>query len=274
MIDKLFGKLLVFLSAAAIAISPASAASSIHDLQPMGPWKVDYADAACLLSRPFAGSAQTYDFELTAKPIERRSWLRLYSAEKKARQTLDDGDARIEIDGVPSPAKVHFNILPNRKGGTTREFLFDDFQEIGAQTRASLGLSLGRYGSFRLNADDLGEALTALQACVDDLHKSLGIDPTILASIQTQPEGSALSFTTIPERPFDLELLYWVSVDGRVDQCRLIKPTGITEFDLRICRDVMENGRFKPAKNAAGAAVRAPVFEDDAVRTANIISKP
>jgi len=234
---------------------------------------MDYADTACVLSRPFSAAGVPYDLELTSKPVERRSWLRLYSAEKKTRPTLDDGDARIDIDGTQIPEKVHFNIFPNAKGGTTREFLFEDFPRTVGKTRATVGLSLGRYGGFNLNVTDLGEALTALQACRDDLHKSLGIDPAILSSVSVQPEGDALSFTKIPEAPFDLELLYWVSTTGRVDDCRVIKPSGIAEFDGRVCRDLMGNGRFKPAKTAAGEAIRAPVFEDDVIRRAQFISK-
>ena len=105
-----------------------------------------------------------------------------------------------------------------------------------------------------------------MDSCMDDLHRSLGVDPALLRSIATDPEGWSFQFVRSPVREYSMELLYWVTADGRVDECRILKPSGISDFDQRFCEELKRNGRFKPAKSTAGSPMRAPVFEDLTIR--------
>jgi len=246
--------------AVALVLGAAKPPAAPVALQPATAWKVDYSHNSCILTRQFAGAGQTYDFELTFAPVEKRAWLRIGSAEPIRR--FDDGDAMVEVDGAKLSEPTHFNVFENAKHGTTREFLFLQFRrDVGAAAR-SLRLVPPRHGDLRLDLSDFPDAMRVMGSCMDDLHRSLGVDPAALQSVAVDPEGWSMAFVHSPDRQFDLQLLYWVTPQGTVDECKVVAPSGISEFDARVCDELKQKGRFKPAKTAAGAAVRAPVFED------------
>lgn len=233
-------------------------------LVPTSAWKVDYSAKSCILTRQFASAGDAYAFELTFAPVEKRAWLRLGSAE--AMRGRDDGDAAVEVDGSKLSQPTHFNIFPNVNGGTTLEFLFNQFQRDVGRAARTLRLTPAGHGDFRLDIADFPNAMQVMRRCTDDLHRSLGIDPAVLGTIAAEPKGWSMSFVKTPRGPFDLELVYWVTPDGRVDDCRVLAPSGKREFDERVCDELKQKGRFEPARSRTGAAVRAPVYEDIRMR--------
>ena len=258
------------MTATAILLGAARPAPQPISLEPVANWKVDYSTSSCILTRQFAAGDQRFDFELTFTPIEKRAWLRIGSPEKPG--PFDDGDAGVEVDGVKLAEPTHFNVFANAKGGTTREFLFLQFGRDVGHTDRSLRLSPARHGDFILDVPDFPGAMRAMGSCMDDLYHALGIDSAILQSIAVNPEGRSMQFVRSPDREFDMQLLYWVSADGKVDECKVLKPSGIDEFDQRFCEELKASGRFKPAKSTAGVPIRAPVFEDVRMRTEERIS--
>ena len=250
--------------AIAIVLGGAKPAPAPVSLQAATGWKVDYSSTSCILTRQFTGGGQSYDFELTLTPIEKRAWLRIGSAEKVGK--FDEGDAVVEVDGVKLGEPTHFNMFGNTKGGATREFLFLQFRRDVAHANRSLRLRPARHGDLTLEMPDFPGAMRAMDSCMDDLHRSLGVDPAVLQTIATNPEGWAFQFVRSPDREFEMQLLYWVTAEGKVDDCRILKSSGIADFDQRFCEELKRNGRFKPAKSVAGAPVRAPVFEDLVIR--------
>ena len=259
------------LLAALLAASAAYAASQPVELKAAGPWKVDYSEAACLLSRPYtATDGRTYRAELTFEPTQTDVWLRLFSAEKTSRR--DDEKTTVDVDGVRVGGDIHFNIFGSPDGGTTREFWLLDMRKIAAM-KQSLRLATKRHGDFTLAADGFQAATRAIDTCMDDLHRSLGIDPTVLKQIAVMPEGSSYSFVDYPIGPlgFDITLLYFVTEQGKVENCQLLKPSGQQSFDKTVCSRLEARGHFKPAKDASGKAIRAPVYED--LRLRRIITR-
>jgi len=256
---------IALMAAIAILLGGAKPAPQPISLEPVANWKVDYSTSSCVLTRQFVAGDQRYDFELTFTPIEKRARLRLGSPEKPGR--FDSGDAAVEVDGVKLAEPTHFNVFASAKGGTTREFLFLQFGRDVGHTDRSLRLRPTRYGDFILDVPDFPGAMRAMGSCMDDLYHTLGIDPAVLRSIAVNPEGRSMQFVRSPGREFDMQLLYWVTTDGKVDECKVLKPSGIDEFDQRFCEELKASGRFKPAKSTAGLPMRAPVFEDVSMRT-------
>lgn len=256
--------------ALAVVLGAAKLSAAPTSLKPAAPWKVDYSANSCILSREFTTGPAAYEFTVTLAPVEQRAWLRIGSVEKTRRR--DDGDALVEIDGVKLTEPTHFNLYPNAKGGTTREFLFEHFQRDVGRTAKTLRLAPARHGDFILDIADFPDAMKVMHTCMDDLHHSLGIDPAILGSIASQPEGWSFAFVRAPAGPFDMQLLYWVTVDDRVDECRVLAPSGKTDLDARVCDELKQKGRFTPAKDTAGRAMRAPVYEDIRMRVAEMVT--
>jgi TonB family protein len=239
----------------------AQARGHVTDLQPSGPWKVEYADTNCVLSRTFTGAGESYEFELTLEPVVKTGWLRIGSPGKVRRS--DDGNAQVDVDGIALAAPIHFNLFQNSKHGTTRQFLFPDFLKQVGGARASLRLRPGKYGDLFFRVPDFPQAVTAMSGCIADLHKSLGIDPALLQTIASPPQGNLLSLIEIPKDSLLLTvtLLFWVAPNGSVDDCRVLVPSGRAELDSNICSRLLREGRYQPATNAAGVAIRAPVYE-------------
>jgi TonB family protein len=230
-------------------------------LQPNGPWKVIYADDGCVLGRPFTGAGAIYDFALTFEPVNPKAWLRIHSDENLGGR--HDGDADVTVDGSPLSHTVHFNVFPGKVGGTVREFLFSDFHKEAAHAQRSIGLNAGRFGDLQIDAPDFAKAMESMKSCLDDLHRSLGIDPALLTTIASPPGGFSATFVDTPrERKFDYKILYWVDEKGRVNECHLLGSSGNEEFDKKACDQLRKNGKFTPARDVAGNAVRAPVYED------------
>lgn len=244
------------------ATSNAHAASDPIDLKAAGPWKVDYSEAACLLSRPFtAADGSAYQAEFSFQPMQVDVWLRLRNGEKPPRR--DSGRTLVEVDGAKIADNIHFNIFGSADGKTTREFWLRGIRRFSAM-KQSLRLDTGRRGDFKLAADGFQAAARAIDTCMDDLHRSLGIEPAVIRTIAVPPEGSSLSFSEIPSgmREIHFILLYWVTETGKVENCRVLKPTGHATFDKAICPRLEARGRFKPAKDASDKVIRAPVYED------------
>ncbi|MFL6729728.1 MAG: hypothetical protein ACJ8E3_01685 [Sphingomicrobium sp.] len=260
----------VVASLALVALLAAAKSPEPINLKPAAAWKIDYHTNSCVLSRQFTSGSASYAVQLTVAPVDQRAWLRIGSAEK-SRHT-DDGDAIVEVDGAKLAEPTHFNFYPNARGGTTREFLFEDFERDVAGTARTLRLEPERHGNFLLDVSDLRAAMRTMHSCMDDLHRSLGIDPALLRTIVAEPQGTTFSFVKSAPLPFDMQLLYWVAPNGRVDDCRVLAPTSKAEADTAVCDELKRKGRFKPAKNAAGIAIRAPVYEDVRMRVAELVT--
>lgn len=261
-------RLLAFLTAAAmIAPVQAAAPTTQLDLTPAGKWRIDYADDGCVLSRDFTSGGQPHKVALTFEPVTPNVWMTLHSPDRFGHR--DDGDARVEIDGVVMKTPVHFNVFKDTPAGSIREYWLKEFNSNVARTRRSLRLDTGRYGDIRLDFVGFAEAMKSVETCVDDLHRSLGIDPAVLKGIAVRPVAFGGSVITLPEfqNEFKYQMLFWVTPSGRVDECHLLAPTGKANFDKNACEELKKNGRFKPAKNAAGEPIRAPVYENADVLT-------
>lgn len=237
-------------------------------LQATAPWKIDYADASCVLTRPFSSPGQTHSFSLTFEPLEPQVWLRLANSEKPSRR--DDGDAAIDVDGVPLGKPIHFNFIADKNGQVVREFWFRDFRNDLARAQKSIRFRMPRHGDVTVDIADFPKAMQAANECLADLYQSLGIDPALLKTIAIQPNGDIWRYLKLPEfkDEFNLVLLYWIDPQGRIDDCRLITPSGHKAFDESVCAILKEKAKFTSARNADGATIRAPVYENATIRRA------
>ncbi|HET6941077.1 MAG TPA: energy transducer TonB [Sphingomicrobium sp.] len=250
---------IAFISALLLG-SHAPAAPTSIDLRPSGPWKIDYEQNSCVLSRPYSDGQAAYELQLGFEPIKKDVWLRIASPEKK--RSRDDGDAAVEVDGQKLPNPVHFNTYANGRGGTTREFWLKPFNEVRPAQQTLQFAPKGRE-VLTLHSLNFQSGIGAADSCIDDLHRSLGIDPAVLKKVAVEPDGYMGEFIDLPpfQGEFNFQMLFWVSPTGRVDECHLLVPTGKPSFDKNACAQLMKNGKFKPARDAAGSPIRAPVFE-------------
>lgn len=251
-------RMIALTSAIFAASAPAPQAQTVA-LSPSGPWKVEYADNTCNLVRPYSDGQKTHYFALIVEPVSRTARLRLATLEKvKARS---EGAALVKADDMRSLGETRFVIYPEAKGVALRTYLFPHFEQTIMQARRSLHIETTKHGAVRLDLGNFQKPLQAFRTCIDDLHRGLGIDPALLNSIAVPPQGRASRFVRRPPDFADAKLLFWVTPTGTVDSCRVLESSFEHESTQRMCRDLQRKGRFQPARDARGAAIRAPVFE-------------
>lgn len=244
------------------ALAASNLAPEAKQLEAAGPWRLVYADDGCVLSRTFVAGRESYEFSLTVEPVVNSVWLRLHGSDTV--RSRDDGEIRVDVDGAPIRDLIHFNIFKAKPGSSVREFLFTDFPAQAGNVQHSLRFHVEKHGDFQLNAPDFAKALSSVNACRDDLDRSLGVDPTLLASLKTKPDGTSGAFVDLPDFTdhFEYKILFWVTETGKVDECHLLESSGDARFDAHACDQLKAKGKFIPARNLSGQPVRAPVYEN------------
>ncbi len=53
-------------------------------------------------------------------------------------------------------------------------------------------------------------------------------------------------------------MAFEITAEGRVENCRVVGPSGNAELDAKACAITTEKGRYKPAVDAAGKPIRSP----------------
>jgi hypothetical protein len=133
-------------------------------------------------------------------------------------------------------------------------------QAVG-KTITGVAMAKGLTAPVRIETGDLGEPFHVLQQCADDLVKSWGVDPAVAAAI---PEGGGAGWlpqNTIPFVDFGKfggganQVRLMVDASGKPTKCVIFRPTLAQALNDKVCSLLMQNGKFIPARNAAGEAV-------------------
>lgn len=234
---------------------------------PAGKWSVNFDDRQCVLERPYTVDDKSALFSLNMEPVTHTAWLRLGIVDKSG--TRDDGDAVMTIDGARIGGTLHYNIFSSTTH-RVREYMLDLRRHELSTVKQRIRFWTRRGGDVEIDAAGFPAAWSAMRTCMNDLHTKLGIQPEELARVLTPPVGSPHDFIDHPDAdgPIDFAFLYWVAETGRVDNCKLLVPSGIAKFDATLCANLIAKGRFKPARDAQGNAIRAPGYEYARLRTA------
>lgn len=262
---------IALLAFATTAQSQSVPAAAPIQIEPAGPWKVEYADSKCLLHRNFSSEGKRTLLSLSIEPLTPVAWLKIAVEGTGGRRA--DGDAIMFADGQRRAGTLHYNIYGTR-GYRMREFMLDlDRHDLGA-VEDRIRFWTKTHGDLEVRVSGFASAWKALQSCMDDLHTELGIDGEVVARMAKRPEGQMLAFLDLPrsETALDFAVLYWVTAEGRVDDCRLVQPSGIGRFDQSLCSKLLAKARFKPALDAAGDPLRVPQFENVSIRMTSIIT--
>lgn len=259
----------------AIALAITTSASAAEDpltgnlvATPVGNWALKADEYQCSLSREFDAAGTPVHFTLTRVGLEPISWTRI-AVPAKLKKLESADDTRVWVDDAQTGEKIHYNAKP-AGDLVIREYMTDyEDQQLGG-VRSSLRFSTKDHGTVEVRADDFKAGIAALNGCMFRMRSGLGITPELLSRMATPPEGNFFKFVHRPGVGYDLTAIYWVNEQGRVDECRLLSPTGIKDFDKHFCESLMKKGQYKPAQDVDGNPMRAPVFEDVKIRVSII----
>lgn len=127
--------------------------------------------------------------------------------------------------------------------------------------------------SVRVPITSVRDAVHALTRCEDSKMRSWGIDPEAWRALQPPPRARYIdprSEFTSDDYPKEAEALHIegdaimrldVSTKGTVNACTQLNTGAYDGFGRAACR-VLQSARFRPALNASGSSVAAPIVYD------------
>ncbi len=132
---------------------------------------------------------------------------------------------------------------------------------------SDLTVSLGRSQPFRLELGPMGQPMTAMRACTDDLLRHWGFDPALDGKLRTGPVpvGNPGTWATTKDYPQgalraghsgNVRFRVDVADNGQVVGCRILFRTRPDEFADLTCRLISQRARFSPALDAEGKSVK------------------
>lgn len=270
---------------AMLAASPVTALAQdkVQQFKPTGPWALDYGDDYCRLARTFSDgsdelalaleriqpgpfmrmilvgdgikmyrSADTIGWRFTPSDAERKS---AYTRSETAdgRQYFNLGQVMLAPMAPPAPGTPPAPPPP-----------YDPAQEQAA-AKALTGFVLegGLTSPVRVETEALNAPIGALQACADDLLKTWGLDPAKHTAGYTPaiPEGGGVGWLpsgTIPFTDFSKlaggsnQVRLMVDASGNPTDCHVHWMTLEQSLNDRICKTLLDKGKFQPAKDPSG----------------------
>lgn len=230
-------------------------------------WVMNQGDLRCTLMRTMEGpepitfgirivpGAQSFDMFIInpawkSNPLEGTGHFDLRFEAKPVRLFGDNATA-MQLDG-----KDHFAVFAPRVPIDALKN-FDGIRTIRA--------SLGKDQSVDLNVAGAAKAVAALRQCIDRQLMDWGADPKIQESLKSMPVGETLRLfhpNDYPESSLrkgssgQVIVAYTIGPSGRIDECKVVGPSGDPALDLRTCEVMKERGKFEPAIGADGKPTR------------------
>lgn len=239
-----------------LALAAQSTAAQPERMVPPHRWTLDFGRASCTLARRVGG--QDSPIVAVNAPLGREPGELLIMGEGSGLDRRLSGELQIRLDrGDPLVARS----ARERRGGLTGIRLApmpDNFLDRLAGAR-QLVVSKGDDAVLAVELGSVGEAVTALNRCNEDLLRSWGIDVAARSALQRKPRlmNADWLLSIAPHEDVTLVLTADVSETGRALDCRVVVSSGNARMDRAVCTLVRTRARFEPATGSEGRPVRA-----------------
>lgn len=252
---------------AAVSFQP-NPMSSPAPLEPSGPWRVEYADAMCIVGRTFGLGDQQIILGFRPGPMSEYFRIAVYVADKGKKVTR--GEAEMIFDDLPSVR------APFLRG----PIAIEGMNLIQIDTKRPEVSALNSAKRFEIRAGDLNTtfvlkniagAMKALEVCEKDLLVDWGMDPAVLASIETYAfHRNVVSLFSVNDYPGEAirrneqgtaGVRYKIGTDGKVSDCRVAESSGSKILDNQTCAIITKRVRYEPAKSKSGEPVASIGFQ-------------
>ena len=237
-------------------------------LEPSGPWRVEYADTMCIVGRTFGTGEQQIILGFRPGPMSEYFRIAVYVADKGKKVTR--GEAELVFDDLPA-VKAPYLRGPIAIEGMNLVQIDTKRPEISALNSAK-GFQI-RAGDFNATfaLKNVAGAMKALQVCEKDLLVDWGMDPAVLASIETYAfHRNVVSLFTVNDYPGEairrneqgtVGVHYKIGTDGKVSDCRVAESSGSKILDNQTCAIITKRVRYEPAKTKSGEPVASIGFQ-------------
>lgn len=253
--------------AATLLISTASAEAQLpvsSPLQPVGPWKVDYAQDECRLLRTFGSSDRQVVFRLA-----RGSGLQQFDvviASKDIPKLPSKVPMTLKLAGKDGPPQQFDGFSAQIPARPERFVRWYDGDAVSLQDFVQdqvVTVSAGKSYSVTLNLVAARPAIAALDKCHEDLLAGWGLNLAQLKAAKNPPRpiGNPANWATTNDYPGrfsengiggSVRFLVIVGADGKPTECKVALTSGVPELDKVTCQLVLRRAQFRPATNAQG----------------------
>lgn len=272
-------------------LSSAAAAEEkiVRVFKPAGPWAMEYADQTCRLIRNFSDETDkvTFAFEKTLQgpaltlglvgkslqPIRKAAIVRIrYNDEKEARPrsllktVLTDGRNSFLIMDADflSQEEMRSVMVKTKRAG---QAAMAEIEMEAASRTTWISLTGGFTDDLIFSVGPMAAPLKAINACVDDLVKSWGVDPqrVVTMSRVAEPVSPPQTWLSTQDYPEDM----WRAHQGGIVPVRLvIDELGAVQdclvtveqrgsFEEAVCKAISKRAHFRPAIDADGKPMRS-----------------
>lgn len=258
-------------------------------LQPSSPWRVDYADDFCQLTRDFGendrlvrlvfnkyGPGEGYRLTVVGKPVKTRDseedGIIMFGPSEKEQKLLfykgnsNGVDSLIFAGGgrIAPPTDAELAANRNRKPQNWVPYAPISPEREAAVRYLLIGKPLGT--PLLLETGSLRKPFATLAECADAMVGSWGVDAEKHKSLRrpvthTNNPGNWLGTADYPSEMLEARqpaMVYFrliVGADGVPTACHIQSTTRPKEFDDVVCKAVMRRARFEPALDAEGLPI-------------------
>ena len=279
-------RLSLALSTMVLAQTAPLAAKDPLVLAPSSKWNLDYADEACRLGRSFgeggnevilvfakyapgpemeilaSGTGLTPDraraFSYSFDPLEKTDVDRPLFGE------MDTGGTIWQFNAGLIPSKS----LETLANGNATSAQVKAIETRFAEQTTGLTLNIGNKTPVTMRTGSLDKGLAAMDECLDNLVTSWGYDPAEIAKIVTWPEpvGRITSWFNYRDYPNEAlrknlsgKVRFRLGIDetGAIENCTIQASYSDPSFAETVCNEFARKGKFTPATNADGEAVKS-----------------
>lgn len=249
---------------AAVAMETATTISA--PLEPSGPWTVEVSEGLCLVGRTYGPNQQQpilgFRQAPNAEDFEIGLWLNDISKKGSygtAQLILDHGE----------PIEAGYSAGPVAIKGLYLIWIATKRAQLDALSAAkAMRVTAGNFQA-EFNLRNVKGALKALEDCERNQLISWGMDPAVLASIESPPRGNLARFFTSADYPIDAigtnkkgttSVRFMVAIDGRVSSCKVVASSGSPLLDAKSCQVITRRARLEPARTKLGEPVASVTF--------------
>lgn len=263
-------------------------------LEPSSHWNLDYADDSCRLARIFGEGDDKVAFYIERYEPGDRFFLmvagKALEGNRRANAEFSfgpggktrEGEGETGTFGEYDPALFEgaMALMPlsddkdddSYRGFNAEEFAADTNvlgQELLPDQEAAiewLQISRGSKQPVRLALGSMGQPMSAMRACTDELLTSWGVDIAAHGSLtrRATPTRSPSRWMSTSDYPTELlrkgmqglvQVRLSVGADGQPTQCHIQRSTRPEGFDTAVCAALMRKARFDPALDAGGRPI-------------------
>ncbi|MFZ1477596.1 MAG: TonB family protein [Sphingorhabdus sp.] len=271
----------LFLLVSAVPTSAFAKDKEPERLKPSTKWVVSYEKESCRLYRRFESGDK--ESELFFHFYEGSDFFGLTLAGRRFRDFGASDKVKLQFGPVEGEQVVFFH--PGTVRDTIPAYIISSINYSGDDDRVSIPIQAGQQEARReaitelrvgrplrspvvFELGSMAKPLAAVQQCSDDMIASWGFDPKIRNTLQRvpAPTGNPGSWMRSQDYPRDMlaerqpaNVNFRLNVDegGNVTDCFIQESTKPKEFDEAVCNAMKRRGKFLPALDAEGKAVRS-----------------